>query len=213
MGGAERAISAVAGSLLLYKISKKHKTQSLLLLAGGYLLYRAATGHCPVRTLLTREKTTGHPRNVNVRASVIVNRPRAEVYAFWRRLENLPLFMKHLERVDELDDLRSAWQVKIPGGLGHISWEAEIVKEEEDVMLSWQSVPGASIRNAGKVNFSDTPGKGTRIDALISYYPPMGTFGEGVSHLLTPLFSGLVEKDILAFKHYMEDIPAGNGGR
>jgi len=205
MSKTERAISAIAGSLLLYKITKRHKAESLLLLAGGYLLYRATTGHCPVHSLIGRKKAADHTRNVNVRTSVIVNRPRAEVYAFWRRLENLPLFMKHLESVDELTDERSAWKVKIPGGLGFIRWEAEVVKEEEGTMLSWQSVPGASIRNAGKINFSDTPGKGTRIDAIISYQAPLGTFGEGLSHLLTPLFSELIEQDILGFKRYIED--------
>jgi uncharacterized membrane protein len=205
VGKTERVISAIAGSLLLYKITQKHKADSLLLLAGGYLLYRATSGHCPVHSFFSREKGADHPRNINVRASVIVNRPRPEVYAFWRRLENLPLFMKHLESVDEIDPTTSAWKVRIPGGLGFIRWEAEVVKEEEGTVLSWQSVPGASIRNAGKLNFSDTPSKGTRIDALISYYAPMGKFGEAASRLLTPVFSEMIEKDILGFKRFIED--------
>ncbi|HTI06924.1 MAG TPA: SRPBCC family protein [Puia sp.] len=201
----ERALSAIAGSLILYKITQKHKADSLLLLAGGYLLYRGISGHCPIHSLFSGRKRADHARNVNVRASVVVNRPREEVYAFWRRLENLPLFMRHLESVDEIDNTTSAWKVRLPGGLGFVRWEAEIVKEEEGTMLSWQSVPGASIQNAGKINFSDTPGRGTRIDALISYHAPMGTFGEEVSHLLTPVFSEMVKNDILGFKHFMED--------
>lgn len=201
----ERALSAIAGSLILYKITQKHKADSLLLLAGGYLLYRGISGHCPIHSFFSGRKRADHARNVNVRASVVVNRPREEVYAFWRRLENLPLFMRHLESVDEIDNTTSAWKVRLPGGLGFVRWEAEIVKEEEGTMLSWQSVPGASIQNAGKINFSDTPGKGTRIDALISYHAPMGTFGEEVSHLLTPVFSEMVKNDILGFKHFMED--------
>src|SRR5438067_1569902 len=36
-------------------------------------------------------------RDVQVRPAVVIRRPRYEVYAFWRRLENLPLFMRHLE--------------------------------------------------------------------------------------------------------------------
>lgn len=204
IGKTERMISAIAGSLLLYKITKKHKADTLLLLAGGYLLYRATSGNCLIHSLFSG-KGSDHPRNVNVRTSVIVNRPRAEVYAFWRKLENLPLFMKHLESVDEIDEYTSAWKVRIPGGLGHIRWEAEIVKEDEGTVLSWQSVPGASIRNAGKINFSDTPAQGTRIDALISYHAPLGKFGEGISHLLTPVFSEMIENDILGFKRFIED--------
>jgi len=206
LGKTERAISAVGGSLLLYFVSRKHKKESLLLMAGGYLLYRAVSGKCPVSTALHEGGRDHRPSNVNVRTQVTVNSPREEVYAFWRRLENLPLFMKHLESVDEIDEFTSAWKVRIPGGLGHIRWEAEIVKEEEGTVLSWQSVQGASIRNAGKINFSDTPAQGTRIDALISYHAPLGRFGEEISHLLTPIFSEMIENDILGFKHFIEDI-------
>jgi uncharacterized membrane protein len=95
--------------------------------------------------------------------------------------------------------------LKLPGGVGDVRWEAKIVKEERGSELSWQSVPGASIENAGKINFSDTPGGATRIDVMISYRAPMGVIGERLSHLLTPVFSNMVEKDILNFKHFMEN--------
>ncbi|MHA4809399.1 YgaP-like transmembrane domain [Flavitalea flava] len=210
VGHKERTLSAVAGSLLLYFVMKKNKKETLLALAGGYLVYRGISGHCPVYSLREHrlsakgpDGSTGH--NINVRAQVVVNRPRKEVYAFWRKLENLNLFMEHVENIREIDDKKSTWMVKIPGGLGTINWEAEIVKEEEDRELSWISQPGASIENAGKINFSDTPGNATRIDALISYRAPMGSFGEGLSRLLTPLFRRRIEADITNFKYYMEN--------
>src|ERR1700744_5623749 len=83
-----RVASAVAGSLLLYFVAKRHKAESLLLLGGSYLLYRAISGHCPVSSILKSERRPSQASNVNVRTHVIVNSPRADVYAFWRRLEN-----------------------------------------------------------------------------------------------------------------------------
>lgn len=57
----KRALSAIAGSLLIYFVTKKHKGDSLLLLAGGYFLYRAVSGHCPVttavKTMCSTDKT------------------------------------------------------------------------------------------------------------------------------------------------------------
>ena len=208
LGRTERTISAVGGSLLLYFVSRKRKKETLLVLAGGYLLYRAVAGRCPVSEGLHKSSRSTHTgtSNVNVRTQVTVNRPRNEVYAFWRRLENLPLFMKHLESVDELDSYVSAWKLKIPGGLGDIRWEAEIVRDVKDTEISWQSAPGASIENAGKINFSDSPSGGTRIDVMISYKAPMGVIGERLSRLLTPMFRNLVEKDIEGFKLFMEDL-------
>src|SRR6516225_8067023 len=88
VGDGERAISAIAGSLLLYFVTKRHKTESLLLLGGGYLLYRAVSGHCPISAVVRAERRAARFSNVNIRTAIVVNRPRAEVYAFWRRLEN-----------------------------------------------------------------------------------------------------------------------------
>lgn len=206
VGQTERALSAIAGSLLLYYVTKKHKADALLLLGSSYLIYRAVSGNCPVASVFHRKGgRAGHASNVNVRTSVVVNRPREEVYMFWRSLENLPLFMKHLDHVDEIDANTSAWKVRIPGGLGDVRWEARIVKEERGVELSWQSVPGANIENAGKVNFSDTPGGATRIDVMISYRAPMGVVGERLSRLLTPVFGRMIENDIRNFKYFMEN--------
>jgi uncharacterized membrane protein len=205
LGKTERAISAIGGSLLVYFVTRKHKRESLLLAAGGYLLYRGLSGNCPISTAIREGGRDRRPSNVNVRTQVTVNSPREDVYAFWRRLENLPLFMKHVESVDELTDTISAWKVKIPGGLGDIRWEAEIVKDIENTEISWQSAPGASIENAGKINFSDAPSGATRIDVMISYRAPMGVVGERLSRLLTPVFKEMIEKDIQGFKQFMED--------
>jgi len=205
MGDGERFLSAVAGSLLLYFVAKKHTVNSLLLLGGGYLLYRAVSGECPVTAALKKGRRRGRASNINVRMELVVNRPRAEVYAFWRRLENLPLFMKHLDHVDEIDSITSAWKLKMPAGVGDIRWEAKIVKEEKDEELSWHSVPGAPIENTGKINFSDTPGNATRIDIMISYRAPLGVIGERVGRLLTPAFRERIESDLHHFKQYIEN--------
>ena len=207
----ERVLSAVAGSLLLYFVTKKHKAESLLLLGGSYLLYRAISGHCPVSAALRSDAAPASASNINIRTHVIVNKPRADVYAFWRRLENWPLFMHHLENVDELDSTTSAWRLKIPG-MGEARWEARIVKDEKNEELSWHSTPGSVIETTGKVNFSDTPGNATRIDVLLSYRVPQDAIGEKLSRLLTPGFREKVYADIHNFKRYFEALDISASG-
>ncbi|HUB61938.1 MAG TPA: SRPBCC family protein [Puia sp.] len=204
MGDRERLLSGLAGSLLIYATVRKHTVNTLLLLGGGYLLYRAVSGHCAVYDAISRQRTGAGGGDLKVRTHVVVNRPRTEVYAFWRRLENWPLFMRHLEHIDELDGRTSVWRLKMPGGMEDIRWEARIVKEEKDIELSWHSVEGAVIRNTGKINFSDTPGKGTRIDVMIVYGIPAGPIGERIAGLLTPAFRRRVEEDIHQYKEYLE---------
>lgn len=205
LGEGERVLSAIAGSLLLYLVAKRHRVDSLLLAGGGYLLYRAVSGHCPLTSLYRGSVAGERASNVNVRAQVIVNRPRAEVYAFWRNLENLPLFMKHIDHIDVIDPMTSAWKLRLPAGLGDVRWESRIVKDVRDEELSWHSVEGAPIENTAKINFTDTPGGATRIDVMVSYRAPMGVLGERIGRFLTPLFREKIEADIYHFKHYIEN--------
>jgi uncharacterized membrane protein len=204
IGADQRTLSAIGGSLLLYFVAKRHKWDSLLLLGGTYLLYRAVTGRCPVSSAWKSvQQHTAHPPNVNVRTHLIVNKPREEVYTFLRRLENWPLFMRHLENVDELDKTTSAWRVKL-AGIGDIRWESRILKDEKNTELSWHSVPNAAIENTGKLNFSDMPGNATRIDVLLSYRAPAGAIGQRLSRVLTPAFGEKVKDDVYRFKAYFE---------
>jgi uncharacterized membrane protein len=213
IGDNERILSALAGSLLLYATAKKHTVNTLLLLGGGYLLYRAVSGHCSVRQAFGGHRGEAQPGEIKVRAQLVVSKPRGEVYAFWRHLENLPLFMHHLEHVDELNAKTSAWKLKLPGGIGDIRWEARIVKEEEGKEFSWHSVAGAPIENTGKINFSDTPAQGTRVDIMIDYRHPEGIISDGMAQLLTQAFRQKVEQDVHRFKNYIEnDVVAGLNG-
>ena len=141
---------------------------------------------------------------VNIRTGLIVNKPKDEVYAFWRKLENLPLFMKHLASVTEIDSRHSHWEAALPG-IGKVKWNAEIVKEEPGSMIGWQSIPNAMINNAGKVVFHDAlGGQGTELEVVISYHPPAGELGAKIAKVLTPVFEKIIRQDIMNFKEYIE---------
>ncbi|MBW4889079.1 DUF2892 domain-containing protein [Mucilaginibacter sp. HMF5004] len=203
----ERFASVAIGTKLTfsgaYKLFRHPFTSAIKIFAGGYLIQRGITGHCDAYAKLGKLST--EPVNVNIRYNFTVNRPRQEVYDFWRQLENLPLFMTHLDNIQSITDTRSHWEAKVPGGLGNITWEAEIVNDVNGYVIGWQSVPGSTIDNAGKVEFEDAAdGQYTIVKVVISYLPPAGGVGMGVAKLLNPIFEKLVRKDVLRFKDYME---------
>lgn len=205
----ERVLSAGVGGYLfaagLRNLTKKPIRGLLQTAIGGFLLYRGSSGNCPVYTSLGKTSDAQHASSVNIRTSLIVNKPRNEVYQFWRRLENLPKFMKHLLAVRELDAKRSHWEAVIPGNLGTLKWDAEIVKEREGEFIGWQSLPNATIENAGKVEFRDIDNaQGTELDVTISYRPPAGEIGSGIASLFNPVFEKLIRQDIMSFKEYAE---------
>src|SRR5690348_11453854 len=92
-------------------------------------------------------------QSVAVNRAITINRPPEEVYQFWRRLENLPRFMKHLDTVSQLDERRSHWVARAPLGLA-VSWDAEIVAEQENERLSWRSIGETVVHNSGSVRFA-----------------------------------------------------------
>jgi uncharacterized membrane protein len=208
----ERLASVAIGTKLtfsgLFGVFKHPLRSTVKLIAGGYLLQRGVTGHCSLYSKIG--KTSTGPVNINIAYTFTVNRSRLDVYGFWRRLENLPLFMSHLENVTVIDGSRSHWEAKIPGNLGNISWEAEIIKDDPGYFISWRSLEDSTIQNAGKVEFEDAPGGGTIVKVIISYLPPAGGFGTGIAKLLNPIFEKIVREDVLNFKDYIETIYTSN---
>lgn len=204
---AERYISIAGGIRLgisgLKNLFKSPFSSLLKLGASGYLLNRGFTGHCELYTRLGKT-STDDAVNVNIRSSFLINKPRQEVYDFWRKLDNLPLFMKHLEAVQVIDSKRSHWVLKLPANVAKVSWDAEIVKDEPGSMIGWSSLPGSVIDNAGKVRFRDGEDGGTLVDIVITYQPPAGGFGASVAHVISPLFRNMVIEDVQNFKQYMD---------
>lgn len=223
VGPTERYVSVGGGALLATVGLRTGGFSGLLLSAlGGFLVYRGATGYCAINSAIGRD-TSGEKTEtdvVEISRSVTINKPREEVYQFWRRLENLPQFMQHLESVTQLDKLRSHWVAKVSTGnaltraLPTVEWDAEIVEEEENSRLVWRSVPGATVDNSGEVRFVDAPGnRGTEVHATIKYRAPEGIVGEAVVKLLNPAFKQMVKEDIRRFKRLLEagEIPTIQG--
>ncbi len=90
--------------------------------------------------------------------TVHIDRPRNELYRFWRDFENLPRFMEHVRSVECLDDLRSHWVAKAPLG-NEAEWDAEIVTDVENSVIGWQSLKNSGIENAGSVRSSRGRGR------------------------------------------------------
>jgi uncharacterized membrane protein len=140
-----------------------------------------------------------------VERSIVVNRPAAEVYYFWRNFENLPRFMDHLESVTVLDENRSHWVAKAPAGT-RVEWDAVIHNEIENELIAWRSLPGADVNNAGSVHFTPAGDNATEVRVVLSYEPPAGKLGAAVARLLGEEPSRQVEDDLRRLKQVMEAV-------
>jgi uncharacterized membrane protein len=150
---------------------------------------------------------------VEVKESFTVLKSPEELFAFWRRLENLPAFMKHLESVEEVDAKRSHWRASAPGG-GHVDWDAEIIEEEPGRLISWKSLPVSDIDNGGSVRFRPaTGGRGTVVEVTMFYQPPGGKAAAGIAKIFGEEPRMQVREDLRRFKQLAEtgEIPTIEG--
>ncbi|HYG03080.1 MAG TPA: SRPBCC family protein [Chryseosolibacter sp.] len=208
VGAAERVASALAGgALAAYGIKNLFSPSGVFtILAGGMLLQRGLTGYCMVNKAIGRNTNTGYDRKteaVEVYETLHIDKTPAEVYAFWRKLENLPLFMKHLKKVEELDAMNSVWTAHVPGNLTTIKWKAMIDEDIPNEMISWSSLPGSTIDNAGEVRFINSMG-GTQLTVLMSYRLPAGELGSVAGKLVNPSVEKMIREDLARFKSMME---------
>jgi uncharacterized membrane protein len=212
----ERWISVIAGSALAAYGLKMRSLPGLVLAGvGGALVWRGATGHCIVYESMGlttaeeenddgRQVSVPYGRGVRVEKSVRIDAAPEAVYSFWRKLDNLPRFMDHLQSVEVHDDTHSRWTTKGPAGTT-VEWEAEIINEIPNELIGWRSLDDSQIDNAGSVHFSpSTDGRGTDVRVILRYDPPAGVVGAKVSKILGEDPAKQVEQDLQRLKSLLE---------
>jgi uncharacterized membrane protein len=222
---AERIGSVALGAALVGLGARRRDPVGLVAaLFGGYFISRGATGRCLVYQALgvstgsadavlassQRDDVTSRAATVNARKAikveraVTIDRPRDELFTFWRNFENLPRFMEHLVSVRVDSPTRSHWKAKAPAGKT-VEWEAEIVNEVPNEIIAWKSVGDPDVANAGAVNFLDAPGgRGTIVRVTMDYEPPAGKLGAIVSHFTGEEPDRQIREDLRKLKQLME---------
>ncbi len=223
IGKVERAASIMGGSLLAFIGAKRRDTWGVgLAILGAGFLRRGITGYTYTYQFLgVRTAPKGQGKNVSipyelgikVERAVTINKPREEVFAFWRNLENLPRFMKHLKTVKITGHKISHWVANGPAGRT-VEWDAEIINETENELIAWRSLEGSTVQNAGSVHFTDATGdRGTQIWISLQYNPPGGVLGAWFARLFGEEPEQQIAEDLGRLKAMMEagQVPTNSG--
>jgi len=217
VGNSERVLSAAAG-VALGAVGLHRRSIPGLIIAGlgGALIYRGASGHCSAYSALGMSTAdAAKPVRVQVVVSYLINKPADQLYAFWRDFERLPQFMSHLKAVKKIDARRSHWTASAPWLYGgEVEWDAEIIEDDLDRRIVWQSLPGADIQHRGAIEFTKALGdRGTMVRVQFSYAPPLGQLGRWTAKLFGEEPEQQVREDLRNFKRLMEvgEIPTIEG--
>jgi uncharacterized membrane protein len=135
--------------------------------------------------------------------TVTINRPRQDLFDYWRDFSKLPTFMDNVERIDVLDGNRTHWVVKAPAGKT-VEWDATITDERDGEYIAWASDEGADVPNSGRIEFRDAGERGTVVTATILYDPPAGVIGKVIAKLFQREPAIQARRDLRRFKQLME---------
>ncbi|HET9473170.1 MAG TPA: SRPBCC family protein [Steroidobacteraceae bacterium] len=139
-----------------------------------------------------------------VERTVTIDRPREELYAFWRDFTNLALFMENIASVTVIDPLRSHWVVKAPAD-ATVEWDSIITEDIPGEVIAWSTAEGADVPNSGRIEFRDTTnGRGTMVTATIAYDPPAGAIGKLFAKIFQREPNIQARRDLRRFKQLME---------
>jgi uncharacterized membrane protein len=178
---------------------------------GGALLYRGASGHCSIYQTLGINTSKGRGRNtvipaqhgVRVEECVTVNRPASDLYQFWRHFENLPRFMPYLQEVRTTGPGRSHWVARGPMDVS-VEWDAEIITNRTNEVISWRSLEFSEIDTAGSVHFMPRGIDRTEIRVNLKYDPPAGKAGAVIAKVFGRDAETKIRESLQRFKELME---------
>jgi uncharacterized membrane protein len=135
-----------------------------------------------------------------IEKSITVDVPVRKAYGQWTQFEEFPRFMDGVESVHQLDDKRLHWRAKVAGKVKE--WDAEIVEQTPDRVISWRSTSGA--RNDGTLTFTEETPTCTRIDMRLDVEPEGAVENVGQ-------WVGVVDRQIDADMHRFKEFIEGRG--
>jgi uncharacterized membrane protein len=169
---AQRALAGAGGAALATIGYLRGGVRGVAMCALGSALVARATANESLADTLR-----GH--GILVEKTIAVDAPVEQVYAYWRNLSNLPLWMSHVREVRPVGDNRWHGVVDGPAGVP-VEWDSELLNVEENREMTWHTVGDADVGSVGRVRFQPE-GAGTRIHVQMRYTPPGGVVGHAVA--------------------------------
>lgn len=204
----ERLLSVAIGAGWLAHAARRRQLAGAVGALG--LIARGAAGFCPVNAAIGRgrrrddtRRALGGSHGIGVREVVTIECSADDVFAFWNHPDNLPRFMRNVERVQLLDDGRSHWVVRGPAGVT-LEWDAEIINEIDGELIAWRSLPGADVASAGSVRFRPRGHHRTEVTVALQYEPPGGKTGATLAWLSGQSPASQLRADLRRLKQLME---------
>lgn len=202
-----RVGAGVAALGLLALGVRRRSGAALAVPVGAALLLRAVYDR-PIAALLG---WGAYRDGFDIKKSIAIHAPPEQVFALLTAFESYPRFMRHMTRVERIDDSRYRWTVRGKTGV-ELQFESEIreLVPEERIVLG--HVGDHRGEHFARVRLEAADGA-TRLHIEARYLPRLGAIGVGLTRLLGAHPKALLDADLVTLKSLLEDGRARIAGR
>lgn len=183
LGPAQRLFSISAGLALILNGLRHRSPLGVVQAAIGLgAAWRGYTGVCKLTHQLDHtayehflQKDAGWSSSKAVSRSVTINRPRAEVFAFFLDPHNLAPLMPWVQSAQAIDAHSSRWTASGPLDR-QLSWTIKQNVIRQDQALQWDTAYQGPWKHRIEATFSDAPqGRGTEVRVVLAVEPYPGS--------------------------------------
>jgi uncharacterized membrane protein len=192
---------AIAGGLLIGAGGRGRR--GLAMRVAGAALLGAAARPAIIRTL---KRKGGERRRMASRASIEIEKPVAEVFAFFKDFESFPRVVGKLRSVVDYQDGRSHWEAYSPSG-GVTSWDVVVTKYVPNSVIAWESVPSSVVEMYGIIRFVSLEAARTRIDIEMVYHPLQTGLSDAVHAVMSRRPAEQLYGALERARFYLESLP------
>ena len=192
---AQRALAGAGGAMLATIGYFRGGVKGVAMCAMGSALVARATSNESLADTLR-----GH--GILVEKTIDVDAPVEQVFAYWRNLSNLPMWMSHVREVRAIGGNRWHWVVDGPAGVP-VEWDSELLNVEENREMTWHTVGDSEVGSVGRIRFHPE-GNGTRIHVQMRYLPPGGVIGHMVAKFFGADPKTEMDEDLVRMKSAVE---------
>jgi len=137
-----------------------------------------------------------------VKATIAIDHPAHEVYAFYRDMTHFPLFLGDVMAVEAVDPDRYRWTIQGPLG-SEIHWIIDILEARPDTLLRYGTETTEGLRAIWTTNFEPVD-RGTGVRVTQSLHMPFEPLSGVLLTLIGKSPQGEVEANLRRLKELLE---------
>lgn len=137
-----------------------------------------------------------------IEASVTIQRPVAQVFAYYRDFRNLPAFLGDVMAIELIGPATSRWTIQGPLGI-QASWTIRVTEERTNELIRYETVALPGLKTFWEIRFAPGVGDG-ETDVHEVMKPPLGILGRTALALIGKVPAEEVRSNLRRLKEVME---------